>query len=82
MNYDMVGSSNCFLGVYDANESSFAAPVVVPEGSEAIEAVYESFYTSVGQPYDDSEFSGRSDYQAFIESGHSVRRPVHRCRGP
>ena len=31
-------------------------------------AVYESFYTSVGQRYDDSEFSGRSDYQAFIEN--------------
>src|SRR4051794_19736374 len=69
MNYDMVGSPNGFLGVYDANESSFAAPVVVPDGSEAIERVYESFYTSVGQPYDDTQFSGRSDYQAFIEAG-------------
>jgi Zn-dependent M28 family amino/carboxypeptidase len=71
MNYDMVGSPNGFLGVYDANESSFAAPagVPIPEGSEAIEAVYESFYTSLGQPYDDSQFSGRSDYQAFIENG-------------
>jgi Zn-dependent M28 family amino/carboxypeptidase len=68
MNYDMVGSPNGFLGVYDADESSFVAPVPVPAGSEAIEDVYESFYTSVGQPYDDSEFSGRSDYQAFIEN--------------
>jgi len=69
MNYDMVGSPNGFLGVYDADESSFLAPVPVPEGSEAIEDVYESFYTSIGQPYDDSEFSGRSDYQAFINNG-------------
>jgi Zn-dependent M28 family amino/carboxypeptidase len=69
MNYDMVGSPNGFLGVYDADESSFVAPVPVPAGSEAIEDVYESFYTSVGQPYDDSEFSGRSDYQAFINNG-------------
>jgi Zn-dependent M28 family amino/carboxypeptidase len=69
MNYDMVGSPNYFLGVYDADESTFPAPVVVPEGSEAIEDVYESYYTKVGQPYDDSEFSGRSDYQAFIENG-------------
>ena len=69
MNYDMVGSPNGFLGVYDADESSFTAPVAVPPGSEAIEAVYESFYTSVGRPYDDSQFSGRSDYQAFIENG-------------
>jgi Zn-dependent M28 family amino/carboxypeptidase len=69
MNYDMVGSPNYYLGVYDADQSSYAAPVVVPPGSEAIEDVYESFYTAVGQPYDDSEFSGRSDYQAFIEAG-------------
>ncbi len=71
MNYDMVGSPNGYLGVYDANESTFPAPagVPIPAGSEAIEAVYESYYTKVGQPYDDSEYSGRSDYQAFIQSG-------------
>ncbi|MCA0146927.1 M28 family peptidase [Blastococcus sp. LR1] len=69
MNYDMVASPNYYLGVYDANESTFPAPVVVPPGSEAIEAVYEGYYTEVGQPYDDSEFSGRSDYQAFIDNG-------------
>jgi Zn-dependent M28 family amino/carboxypeptidase len=69
MNYDMVGSPNGFLGVYDSDESTFTAPVEVPKGSTAIEDVYESFYTSVGRPYDDSEFSGRSDYQAFIASG-------------
>ena len=65
----MIGSPNYFFGVYDANESSFEAPVVVPEGSEDIETTFEEFYTLVGEPYDDSEFSGRSDYQAFIEAG-------------
>jgi Zn-dependent M28 family amino/carboxypeptidase len=69
MNYDMIGSPNYFFGVYDADESTFEAPVVVPPGSTAIEDVYESYYTLVGEPYDDSEFSGRSDYQAFIEAG-------------
>ena len=43
--------------------------MTIPEGSEAIENLYERYYTSVGQPYDDAEFSGRSDYQAFIEAG-------------
>jgi Zn-dependent M28 family amino/carboxypeptidase len=42
--------------------------VAVPPGSIAIEDVFESYYTLVGEPYDDSEFSGRSDYQAFIEN--------------
>jgi Zn-dependent M28 family amino/carboxypeptidase len=68
MNYDMVGSPNYFLGVYDADQSTFPAPVAVPAGSTAIEDVYESFYTAIGAPYDDSGFDGRSDYQAFIDS--------------
>ena len=29
LNYDMVGSPNYFFGVYDADESTFEAPVVV-----------------------------------------------------
>jgi Zn-dependent M28 family amino/carboxypeptidase len=69
MNYDMVGSPNYIFMVYDADESTFEAPVPVPPGSIAIEDLYESYYTSIGEPYDDTEFSGRSDYQAFIEAG-------------
>jgi len=69
LNYDMVGSPNYVLMVYDADESGFAAPVPVPPGSTAIEDLYESYYTLIGEPYDDAEFSGRSDYQAFIEAG-------------
>ena len=33
MNYDMVGSPNGILMVYDANESTFPAPVGVPPGA-------------------------------------------------
>jgi Zn-dependent M28 family amino/carboxypeptidase len=71
-NYDMVGSPNYVLTVYDADESTFTAAdfgVVVPPGSTAIEDVYESFYTLKHEPYDDTAFSGRSDYQAFINAG-------------
>jgi hypothetical protein len=69
MNYDMVGSPNYVFMVYDADQTTFEAPVPVPPGSEAIEDVYERYYTKIGEPYDDTEFSGRSDYQAFIEAG-------------
>jgi Zn-dependent M28 family amino/carboxypeptidase len=69
LNFDMVASPNYIFMVYDGNESSFEAPVVVPEGSTEIENLFERYYTSVGQPYDDAQFSGRSDYQAFINSG-------------
>ncbi|QDO87482.1 M20/M25/M40 family metallo-hydrolase [Ornithinimicrobium ciconiae] len=68
LNFDMIGSPNYFLGVYDANESTFPAPagVPIPDGSIAIEETFESFYTLAGERYDDTQFSGRSDYQAFI----------------
>jgi Zn-dependent M28 family amino/carboxypeptidase len=71
MNYDMVGSPNYIFMVYDADQSTFPAPegVPIPEGSTAIEDLYESYYTFIDEPYDDTEFSGRSDYQAFIENG-------------
>ncbi|MBY5161417.1 M20/M25/M40 family metallo-hydrolase [Salsipaludibacter albus] len=69
LNFDMVGSPNYVFQVYDADESTFTAPVVVPPGSEEIEAIFESYYTYAGEPYDDSAFSGRSDYQAFINNG-------------
>jgi Zn-dependent M28 family amino/carboxypeptidase len=69
LNYDMVGSPNYIFQVYDSDQSSFEAPVVVPEGSTAIEDLFESYYTWQKKPYDDAEYSGRSDYQAFINAG-------------
>jgi Peptidase family M28/PA domain len=69
LNYDMIGSPNYIFMVYDSDESTFEAPVTIPEGSIAIEDLYESYYTWIGEPYDDTEFSGRSDYEAFILAG-------------
>lgn len=68
LNFDMVGSPNYILMVYDGDESSYDAPagVPIPEGSIQIEDVFESFFTLMDVPYDDAQFSGRSDYQAFI----------------
>jgi Zn-dependent M28 family amino/carboxypeptidase len=69
MNYDMVASPNYVQMVYDSDESTWTAPVDIPAGSTAIEDLYESYYTKVGVPYDDAEYSGRSDYEAFILAG-------------
>ena len=69
LNFDMVASPNFIYGVYDADESTFPAPVFVPPGSEALEDLFEAYYTIEGIPYEDTEFSGRSDYQAFIDVG-------------
>ncbi len=71
LNFDMIGSPNHIFMTYDGDESGFPAPVGVPipDGSIAIEKLFESYYTSAGEPYDDAQFSGRSDYQAFINNG-------------
>ncbi len=68
LNFDMIGSPNYIFMAYDGDESGFAAPpgVPIPAGSIQIEDLFESFYTLRGEPYDDAQFSGRSDYQAFI----------------
>ncbi|OYN97419.1 M20/M25/M40 family metallo-hydrolase [Enemella evansiae] len=69
LNYDMVGSPNYIIGVYDANQSTYEAPVPVPEGSAALEKIFTDRFDAIQQPWVDTEFSGRSDYQPFIENG-------------
>jgi Zn-dependent M28 family amino/carboxypeptidase len=66
LNFDMIGSPNYIFMTQDADQSTFTAPVAVPDGSVEIEDLFESFYTLRGEPYDDAAFDGRSDYQAFI----------------
>ena len=86
LNYDMVGSPNYIFMVYDADESTFEAPegVTIPPGSMAIEDLYESYYTLIGEPYDDTAFSGaatmrRSSWRA---SPRAVCLPGPRCLRP
>jgi Zn-dependent M28 family amino/carboxypeptidase len=69
LNFDMVASPNFIYGVYDADESTFPAPVFIPPGSAELEDLFEAYYSIEGIPYEDTEFSGRSDYQAFIDVG-------------
>jgi Zn-dependent M28 family amino/carboxypeptidase len=69
INFDMIASPNYIYGVYDADQSTFEATANVPEGSAALEDLFEAYYSWNDTPYEDSEFSGRSDYQAFIDVG-------------
>ncbi|WP_338403942.1 M28 family peptidase [Cellulosimicrobium arenosum] len=69
LNFDMVGSPNYIIGVYDADESTYPAPVDVPAGSPETEEVFTDYFDGIDQPWVDTEFSGRSDYQAFIVNG-------------
>ncbi len=70
LNFDMVASPNYMFGIYDGDDSGDTAPAgFIPEGSAQIEDVFEQFYESRGEPSQDSEFSGRSDYGPFIAVG-------------
>lgn len=70
LNYDMIGSENFTVGVYDADRSTFPADgVTIPDGSVEIEKVYTDYFDAIDQPWIDTEYSGRSDYQAFIDNG-------------
>lgn len=70
LNFDMVGSPNYIVGVYDADESTYPAPegVPIPAGSAALEKIFTDRFAAVDQAWVDTEFSGRSDYQPFIDA--------------
>jgi Zn-dependent M28 family amino/carboxypeptidase len=67
LNFDMVASPNFARFVYDGDGSSFG--LVGPAGSQQIEALFTAHFDAEGLPHAGTEFSGRSDYQAFIENG-------------
>ncbi|WP_299932044.1 M20/M25/M40 family metallo-hydrolase [uncultured Nocardioides sp.] len=70
LNFDMIASANYMFGVYDGdNSGGTAAPGFIPEGSAEIEDVFEKYYADRGEPFQDTEFSGRSDYGPFIAVG-------------
>jgi Zn-dependent M28 family amino/carboxypeptidase len=67
LNFDMIGSPNYGRFIYDGDGSAFG--LTGPNGSESIEAVFESFFTSRGLATLPTAFDGRSDYDAFISAG-------------
>lgn len=69
LNFDMIGSPNHIIGVYDADASSYPPTAPVPPGSIETEQVFRDYFDRVGQSVVDYQFSGRSDYQAFINNG-------------
>ena len=67
LNFDMVASPNYGLFIYDGDGSGFG--LVGPDGSDEIEALFERYYAERDIPSEPTAFSGRSDYQAFINNG-------------
>ncbi|BCJ58314.1 M28 family peptidase [Micromonospora endophytica] len=66
LNFDMIGSPNYVFGVYDGDDSAQEGSGPGPEGSAQIEQVFEKFFASRKLSSVPSDFTGRSDYGAFI----------------
>jgi len=64
LNFDMLGSPNGYVGVYNGTMASDP----IRNASEQITLAFTSYFDSKNQPYDLSEFNGRSDYGPFIEN--------------
>jgi len=62
-----IASPNYIYGIYDGNGDAFN--LTGPAGSDVIEKDFEDFFKSKKPPSVPTEFSGRSDYAAFIENG-------------
>ncbi|KAF2994741.1 Leucyl aminopeptidase yscIV [Neopestalotiopsis sp. 37M] len=67
LNFDMIASPNYMNGIYDGDGSAFN--VSGPPGSADLEKTFQEFFRSKNTTSVAAEFSGRSDYAAFIENG-------------
>jgi Zn-dependent M28 family amino/carboxypeptidase len=67
LNFDMVGSPNFVRFVYDGDGSAFG--IKGPSGSGHVEDTFVDYFASKGLESEPTEFSGRSDYDAFINAG-------------
>ncbi|CAF1328658.1 unnamed protein product [Didymodactylos carnosus] len=70
LNYDMLGSPNFQLGIYDGNTAdlSMTPPKAIP-GSIRLTELFRDWFISENLPFNMSEFSGRSDYGPFLATG-------------
>ena len=69
LNFDMVGSPNHVFFIYDGDDSDATGAGAGPAGSAQIEKTFERYFASVGEPFKGTDFTGRSDYGAFIANG-------------
>ena len=69
LNFDMIGSPNYVFMIYDGDDSDGVGAGPGPEGSAQIEAFFERFYEARGEPFQGTDFTGRSDYGPFIAVG-------------
>ena len=69
LNYDMIGSPNYFFGIYDAITARPETPLSAINGSLQISQKFRNWFDQQKLPWDNTDFSGRSDYGPFLAAG-------------
>jgi Zn-dependent M28 family amino/carboxypeptidase len=72
LNFDMLASPNPGYFTYDGDQSAPPSPngaPRVPEGSAGIERTLAAYLDAAGKQARDTDFDGRSDYDAFTLAG-------------
>lgn len=65
LNFDMIGSPNYILGVYDGSGKAFN--LTGPAGSDLFQYTFEDYFTRAKRGSVPTAFTGRSDYGPFLE---------------
>lgn len=69
LNFDMVASPNAAQFIYDGDDSDGQGEGPGPEGSAQLERDINRFLDREDEPYEGTDFDGRSDYGPFIAVG-------------
>ncbi|CAF2045661.1 unnamed protein product [Rotaria magnacalcarata] len=69
LNYDMLGSPNYMLGIYNGRSAKPGTPLSALNGSIRISETFRSWFDQNNLPWDYTDFSGRSDYGPFLAAG-------------
>ncbi|CAF4156226.1 unnamed protein product [Rotaria sordida] len=69
LNYDMLGSPNYMFGIYDARTANNNTPAHALPGSHKITNLYREWFIRQNLPWNNTDFSGRSDYGPFLAKG-------------
>ncbi len=72
LNFDMVGSPNFVLYVYDGDASADGKGVRVPPGSAVVERVFTRYFDSRRLPYRQTGIGAASDHFPFAQAGIPV----------
>jgi Zn-dependent M28 family amino/carboxypeptidase len=69
LNFDMIASPNFARFIYDGDDTLGGGEDPGPDGSAAIEQLFERYFDGRGLAHEPTAFDGRSDYGPFIEVG-------------